>query len=181
MCYDISNVGYLLPCLFWSNSLTHRLVCRTTCSEEFPRKPQAPTSSFHTSRPHCKPTYVGPSSLADDYLVKDKQVLNNSMKYIKYRLGPLQIIIHGIKRVKMIGTPNILCITLGNRDPKTRTELFQTNYRLEMTLSNVQESSVVNLVYRLLKYWMVIPVWLKTHQCCQFPPDIWLGLLGVLT
>lgn len=109
---------------FWSNSLTHRLVCRTTCSEEFPRKPQAPTSSFHTSKPHCKPTYVGPSSLADDYLVKDKQVLNNSMKYIKYRLGPLQIIIHGIKRVKMIGTPNILCITLGNRDPKTRTELF---------------------------------------------------------
>lgn len=177
MCYDISNVGYLLPCLFWANSLTYRLVCRTTCSEEFPRKPQAPTSSFHTSRPHCKPTYVGPSSLADDYLVKDKQVLNNNMmKYIKYRLGPLQIIEHGIKRVKMIGTPNILCITLGNRDPKTRTQ-----YRLEMTLSNVQESSVVNLVYRFLQYWMVIPVWLKTHQCCQFPPDIWLGLLGVLT
>lgn len=153
MCYDISNVGYLLPCLFWANSLTYRLVCRTTCSEEFPRKPQAPTSSFHTSKPHCKPTYVGPSSLADDYLVKDKQVLNNNMmKYIKYRLGPLQIIEHGIKRVKMIGTPNILCITLGNRDPKTRTELpgILNQYRLEMTLSNVQESSVVNLVYRLL-------------------------------
>lgn len=69
------------------------------------------------------------------------------MKYIKYRLGPLQIIEHGIKRVKMIGTPNILCITLGNRDPK-----ILNQYRLEMTLSNVQESSVVNLVYRLLQY-----------------------------
>lgn len=180
MCYDISNVGYLLPCLFWANSLTYRLVCRTTCSEEFPRKPQAPTSSFHTSRPHCKPTYVGPSSLADDYLVKDKQVLNNSMKYIKYRLGPLQIIEHGIKRVKMIGTPNILCIT-GQPRSKDSNRTILNQYRLEMTLSNVQESSVVNLVYRLLQYWMVIPVWLKTHQCCQFPPDIWLGLLGVLT
>lgn len=176
MCYDISNVGYLLPCLFWANSLTYRLVCRTTCSEEFPRKPQAPTSSFHTSKPHCKPTYVGPSSLADDYLVKDKQVLNNSMKYIKYRLGPLQIIEHGIKRVKMIGTYNS-----GQPRSKDSNRTILNQYRLEMTLSNVQESSVVNLVYRLLQYWMVIPVWLKTHQCCQFPPDIWLGLLGVLT
>lgn len=175
MCYDISNVGYLLPCLFWANSLTYRLVCRTTCSEEFPRKPQAPTSSFHTSRPHCKPTYVGPSSLADDYLVKDKQVLNNNMSWsvTNYRTW-------NQARQNDRNTKYSL-YNSGQPRSKDSNRTILNQYRLEMTLSNVQESSVVNLVYRLLQYWMVIPVWLKTHQCCQFPPDIWLGLLGVLT
>lgn len=90
---------------------------------------------------------------------------------------PLKIIVDGVKHVKMIGTPNkIFFIKLwATAIQRLRTILNQ--YWLGLTLSNFEEGSVVNSVYKLLQYWVLFG--LKPTNVANFFPtfglDFWVS------